>query len=121
MLDQALFAPVVLGIYVGVATVADGADAAYAQFRLREDWIHPVGKMTYFSRTYLRSYLPVVGRAANLTRVKDHPTDAGKMWTIWVGGGALSYLYAPAAWQPAIACAQARWPLPQCGAYEICP
>ena len=49
MLDQALFAPVVLGIYVGIATVADGADAAYAQFRLREDWIHPVGKM----RTYL--------------------------------------------------------------------
>ena len=29
------------------------------------------------------------------------------MWTIWVGGGALSYLYAPTAWQPAIACAQA--------------
>ena len=56
MLDQALFAPVVLGIYVGVATVADGADAAYAQFRLREDWIHPVGKMTYFLRTYLRTY-----------------------------------------------------------------
>ena len=51
MLDQALFAPVVLGIYVGMATVADGADAAYAQFRLREDWIHPVGKM----RTYFRN------------------------------------------------------------------
>lgn len=73
ILDQALFAPVVLGIFVGAATIAGGSDVPYAQFRLREDWIHPVGKM----------------------------------WSVWLGGGALSYLYAPAAWQPVVACAQA--------------
>ena len=49
---------------------ADGADAAYAQFRLREDWIHPVGKMTYFLRTYLRTYSSGCARIGSIPSVR---------------------------------------------------
>ena len=30
---------------VGAVTLCDSGDMEYTQFRMREDWIHPVGKM----------------------------------------------------------------------------
>lgn len=41
---QALFAPVTLGLVVGAVSLSDSGDREYAQFRMREDWIHPLGK-----------------------------------------------------------------------------
>jgi hypothetical protein len=45
IVDQALFAPAVLGLTIGAVTAASTADLEYARFRIRHDTIDPLGRM----------------------------------------------------------------------------
>lgn len=45
LVDQAVFAPSVLGATVGSATLMSSGDPAYARHRLRTDWAHNLGRM----------------------------------------------------------------------------